>query len=189
MGKLLILSGSSGSGKTTVCGKLLELFPAYRFSVSATSRRPRHNEKDGVDYHFYSHDEFKKLIDEGKLAEWEEVHGNMYGTLKETIEKALLEESGGLLLDVDPKGALHLKELYPEAVTIFLRAESIETLIKRLEERKTESQEEIAKRMERYREELPLSKKFDFVLINKDIDRTVFEIASLIRRMENTQRE
>jgi guanylate kinase len=184
MGKLIILSGSSGSGKTTICRKLLEMYPQFRFSVSATTREPRENEENGKDYHFYSRDEFEALIEQGKLAEWEEVHGNLYGTLKETIERAI-HEPGGMLMDVDPKGALRLKAMYPGAVTIFIKAESIDTLLARLRERKTESKDQIAKRLERYNEELPLAEKFDFIVLNKTIEQSVRDVASVIDRADD----
>lgn len=183
MGKLIILSGSSGSGKTTICRKLLDLYPDYTFSVSATTRAPRENERAGIDYHFYSRREFEDLIREDRLAEWEEVHGNLYGTLKETINDALAGQ-GGLLMDVDPKGALHLKEIYPDATTIFIKVDGVETLISRLNERRTESSEQIAKRMERFREELPLADNFDFVIANENLEQTVREIAAIIEGAE-----
>ena len=185
-GKLVILSGPSGSGKTTICKKLMEIYPDYRFSISATTRPPRGAEKNEEDYYFYSRGEFERLIEQGKLAEWEEVHGNLYGTLKSTIEDAL-RGPGGMLMDVDPKGALNLKKMYPDAITVFLKAKSIDTLIRRLRERKTESNDQIEMRMKRYNEELPLAERFDLVVLNEDLEHTVKEIASLIQRNDNPE--
>lgn len=181
MGKLIIISGSSGSGKTTICHKLSERFPQLKFSVSATTRSPREGEKDGVDYYYFSRDRFQELIKQSALIEWEEVHGNLYGTLKKTIEDTV-NSSNYLILDIDPKGALHLKEMYPDSLTIFLDAENAGALLKRLRGRKTESEEQIARRMARIREENLLSNRFDYHILNTDLEHTTNKVASLIEK-------
>ena len=181
MGKLIVLSGSSGSGKTTICRRLMDRYPELAFSISATTRPRRKGEKEGADYYFYAKEKFQKMISEGEFIEWEEVHGNLYGTPKQQINEAL-KQNNALLLDVDPKGALHLKEISPDTLLIFLKAENTETLKKRLKVRKTESVEQIAKRMARIREEMPLAESFDYVLVNEDLDKTVEEVSSILKK-------
>ena len=142
-GLLLPIAAPSGTGKTTVCRKLLDYSDSFVFSVSCTTRPPRPDEKDGVDYHFISKERFKEYVKNDMLVEWEDVFNDYYGTLKSAVEKAL--ESGKiLLLDIDVKGALNIKNLYPgKAVSIFLQPPNYEELKRRLHFRGTEDKKSI----------------------------------------------
>ena len=111
MGKIIVISGPSGSGKTTVGNKLLEMFPDLAYSVSATTRKIRNNEKEGIDYYFVDKNKFKEMIDNNEFIEWEEVHNDLYGTLYRDIEKKR-NEKAGVLMDIDPKGGINIKKLF-----------------------------------------------------------------------------
>ncbi|CUT00338.1 guanylate kinase [Candidatus Kryptonium thompsonii] len=160
-GKLIVVSAPSGSGKTTIAKKILEKFPFMKFSVSATTRPKRNGEVDGKDYFFLSREEFEKKIQNGELLEWEEIYGNYYGTLKSVVESAL--KNGDILVfDVDVNGAISIKEKFPEdSVLIFIKPPNMETLKERLKRRKTESEEQIKRRLERVPMELEKAKYFD----------------------------
>jgi len=180
MGAIIIISGPSGSGKTTVSRFLEKRHPKLHSSISVTTRKPRKDEKQDQDYYFISEDEFDRYIEDGLLAEWEEVHGNRYGTLKKQVEAAINSPDGGLLLDIDPKGGLSLKKIYPDSILIFLKTESSETLIDRLKSRKTESKEAIEKRMRRVSEEYSLADKYDYIILNNNLEETVDSISRII---------
>ncbi len=181
---LFVISAPSGAGKTTIIRELFNILPALRFSVSATTRAKRRFEKDGKDYYFISRSEFDRKIESGEFVEWEEVHGNLYGTLKSEIEKYLISPLD-VVFDVDVKGALKLKELYPAAVTIYIDA-PLEDLKSRLLKRSTETAEEIKKRMERLELELLHKDKFDHVVQNNSspggIKKAVAEITEIITK-------
>jgi guanylate kinase len=174
-GRLLVFSSPSGGGKTTVINALRERHPDWGYSVSATTREPRPGEVDGQHYHFISREEFEKRIAAGDFLEHEEVHGYLYGTLKaETLRR--YEAGETLCFDLDVKGALHLKELIPEALLIFLEPPSKEVLIERLRKRLTDSPEEMARRLKRVEMELSQADKFDIRVINDSLDRVVGEL-------------
>ena len=118
--QLVVLSAPSGAGKTTICKKLVERNPDFRISVSATTRPPRPGEVDGVDYYFISPEQFQQKIARGEFLEYENVHGNYYGTLRETVEE-LLDNGFTVLFDIDVNGALKIKQQYPDAILIFIR--------------------------------------------------------------------
>lgn len=180
MGRIIVISGPSGSGKTTVCGKLLEMFPELAYSVSATTRKKRDNEKEGIDYYFVARDKFKEMIGNNEFIEWEEVHGDLYGSLYRDVEKKL-NKKAGILMDIDPKGGINIKRLYPDSILIFLSVSSIETLIERLSKRRTEDGFDIDKRVERAREEFELSKNYDFIIVNDDIEPTLKKLSNIIK--------
>lgn len=160
---------------------MLAAFPSLSFSVSATTRPQRENETDGKDYFFLSRPEFERRVAAGEFAEWEEIYGNLYGTLKSEISRAG-KEGRHLLFDVDVKGALSLKRLYPDALLIFIRPPSIEVLIKRLRDRKTEDEETFARRMERVAMEMTKADQFDRVCVNDDLERAIAEVKNIIEQ-------
>ncbi len=180
-GKLVVISAPSGAGKTTIAHAMLAAFPSLSFSVSATTRPQRENETDGKDYFFLSRPEFERRVAAGEFAEWEEIYGNLYGTLKSEISRAG-KEGRHLLFDVDVKGALSLKRLYPDALLIFIRPPGIEVLIKRLRDRKTEDEETFARRMERVAMEMTKADQFDRVCVNDDLERAIAEVKNIIEQ-------
>lgn len=180
-GRLLVFSSPSGGGKTTIIKALRKLHPEWGYSVSATTRAPRADEVDGQHYHFITREEFKKRIDAGDFLEHEEVHGYLYGTLKnETLRR--LDAGETLCFDLDVLGALHVKELIPEALLIFLEPPSKEVLIERLQNRETDSPEERTRRLKRMDMELALAPKFDIRVVNDELDRVVAELDERIAR-------
>ncbi|HFB67972.1 MAG TPA: guanylate kinase [Calditrichae bacterium] len=183
--QLVVLSAPSGAGKTTICKKLVERNPDFRISVSATTRPPRPGEVDGVDYYFISPEEFQQKIARGEFLEYENVHGNYYGTLRETVEE-LLDNGFTVLFDIDVNGALKIKQQYPDAILIFIRPPSLEELKRRLRKRKTEKPEEIEKRLQRLPEEYQKAVFFDYEVVNDDLLRTLLTIEKIIRTKQLT---
>lgn len=181
-GKVVIITAPSGAGKTTIVRHLLGIEELKLvFSVSACTRPKRDGEIEGKDYYFMSVDKFKTLIENDAFVEWEEVYKNCYyGTLKSEVERIRKQESN-VLFDVDVMGAINLKEKYGnEAIAIFVMPPSIEVLRERLEKRGTESPEKIRNRINKAELELKFAKKFDVVVINDDLDKTLKETESLI---------
>lgn len=182
-GKIFVVSAPSGAGKTTLCTKILAKFPELAYSISHTTRPPRVNEKDGVDYFFITVEQFKKRIEENLWAEWAQVHGNFYGTSMKFI-KEKIEQGKHLLLDIDVQGAKQFKKAFPEAITIFIMPPSIDVLADRLKQRETDSEEVIAKRLANAAEELSQRSFYQHVVVNDDLDqaeKTLAEIISQIR--------
>lgn len=179
--KLVVITAPSGAGKTTIARRLLAELPGLRFSVSATTRPPRAHEQDGVDYHFVSVEDFHRLKDEGALIEWEEVYpGRFYGTPRAELER--LTPGGALLLDVDVKGALHIKELFgAHALTIFVAPPSLSVLEERLRARGTETDKTLHIRLAWARDELTYAPRFDHVVVNERLDTAVAETLALVR--------
>ncbi len=180
-GKLVVISAPSGAGKTTIARAMLAAFPSLSFSVSATTRPKRESETDGTDYFFLTRKEFERRVAAGDFAEWEEIYGNLYGSLKSEIERAG-NEGRHLLFDVDVKGALSLKRLYPGALLVFIRPPSIEILTRRLRERKTEDEETFARRMQRVAMEMNQAESFDRVCVNDDLPRAVAEVKECVEQ-------
>jgi guanylate kinase len=177
--QLVVLSAPSGSGKTTICNLLVDRYPEYKISISATTRAPRHNEQDGVEYFFLDEDEFNKKIKNNEFIEYEEVFGNFYGTLKSMV-KDLLTAGFTVLFDIDVNGALKVKANFPEAILIFTRPPSMKELKRRLRSRKTDDEAEIQKRLHRLPEEYKKSAFFDYDIINEDLDKTIEKIHQII---------
>lgn len=176
---LFVVSAPSGAGKTSIIKELFKIFPKLRFSISATTRKKRENETDGKDYYFISPEEFNRRKAKGEFIETEEVHGNYYGTLKSEVEP-YVNSDNHLVFDVDVKGALSIKKLYPEAVTIFIDV-PVDELIKRLKKRNTEIEEDIQKRASRIKLEVEQKSKFDHVIDNsKGLGRAVNEASRII---------
>lgn len=181
-GLLVCFASPSGGGKTTLCHRLLEKHHDYKFSVSSTTRLPRDYETDGKDYHFVTHREFKQQIRDGELAEYEEVHGELYGTTHAAIQSALTEGKV-LLVDIDVKGAMTLKDQYQDqCVTIFIQPPSLDVLKQRLIARGTEDEDSVQKRLHRLSLEMEYGKQFDFEVINDTINKTVSEIETIIEQ-------
>jgi guanylate kinase len=176
-GRMLLISGPSGSGKSTICKRLLE-DPRVVFSVSATTRAPRPGERNGVEYHFLSKEEFRHKIAEGAFLEHAEVYGNMYGTLRAPMETALA--AGNVyLVEIDVQGALQLKALDQPGIYVFIAPPSLELLRKRLAGRGTESPEVLERRLQKAEDEYRERVKYDHVVVNDDLDRAVLEIRRL----------
>ena len=180
-GKIIIFSAPSGSGKSTIINYLLKQDLNLEFSISATSREPRGNEKNGVEYYFLSPEDFKERISKGEFLEYEEVYENrFYGTLKSEVER-ILKKGHNVIFDVDVVGGCNIKKYYGEqAFSIFIQAPSIDELRKRLEERKTDTQETIEKRIKKAEFELSFADKFDKIIINDDLKTAEKESQLLI---------
>ena len=176
---LLVLSAPSGAGKTTLSRKLIKRLPGVRLSISHTTRRRRAGEAPGTDYHFVSQDQFLSLKDTGGFAECAKVHGAWYGTTATTIEKTLAD-GRDLLLDIDVQGAAQLKRNYPNAVLIFILPPSWEELRKRLRERGTEGEDLISVRMARAKEETNEIHRYDYCIVNDDVDRSLDELVAIV---------
>ena len=174
-GRLVVLSGPGGVGKSTVAKALKESSPFF-VSISATTRAPRFNEVEGVDYHFYTHEKFDQAISRGEFLEWAEFAGNRYGTPRKAVEDAL-RDGQSVLLEIEITGARQVKEKVPEALLVFLEPPTWEELVSRLEGRGTDSPERRAARLALAQEEMAAASFFDKVLINEEVEKVV---ASLI---------
>jgi len=182
MNKVVIFSAPSGSGKTTLVKHCLYKFPKLKFSISATTRSIRGNEKHGIDYFFLPIDEFKRKIEQNEFVEYEEVYKDKYyGTLKNEVEK-IWNEGNIVIFDVDVKGGVNLKKIFnSQALAIFIAPPSVEELQRRLENRGTDSPEVIKTRIEKASEELSFSKYFDKSVVNEDLENTKSEVEQLIK--------
>ncbi len=181
MGKLFILSGPSGVGKTTIYKRILECCPDILYSVSATSRPKRKGEKGGREYIFLTERKFKEWIKKGLFVEYARVHGNLYGTPRQFIEKSLKDDRH-VLMDVDVNGAKKLMELYPNGIYIFIIPPDIEELKKRLLKRNTDRDEAIENRLETALEELKHKDRYKYVIENRDLKETVKIVLSIITK-------
>lgn len=180
-GKAIIFSAPSGSGKTTIVKHLLENNSDLGFSISASTRDRRgRKEQNGTDYYFLTPDEFKTKIDKEEFIEWEEVYeGNYYGTLKSEIQR-IWDEGKNVIFDVDVKGGLNLKRYFKEkALSIFVKVPSIEILEQRLRDRGTESHASLSQRLFKAKFEMTFQNKFDVVLINEDLEKSLSEAQRL----------
>ncbi|MBR2228643.1 MAG: guanylate kinase [Bacteroidales bacterium] len=181
MNKVLIFSAPSGSGKSTIVNHILGLHPEIEFSVSATSRAPRGEEKDGVEYFFYSADIFRLLVRDDKFVEYEEVYPDrFYGTLKAEVNR-IWARGHIIIFDVDVKGGVNLKKYFgDQALSVFIQAPSVEVLRDRLVKRGTDSAEDIEKRVAKAAEEMTYAPKFDKVLINDDLATAFAEAEAMV---------
>ncbi len=178
-GKLFIISGPSGAGKSTVIESVLKRRPRLRYSISCTTRAPRGNEKNGVDYHFISENIFQEKMDAGEFAEWAEVHGHMYGTSATYIE-GTLAAGEDVLLDIDVAGEKQLRSRFPEAVSVFIAPPTMEELEKRLTGRDTDSSGAVDQRLKNAKAEMAQAVSYDHVLVNKDLAQTVSRLEAII---------
>ena len=179
--KVIIFSAPSGSGKSTIVSHILKLHPEMEFSVSATSRAPRGQERNGIEYHFFTADEFRKMIAEDKFVEYEEVYaGSFYGTLKSEVQR-IWDKDHVIIFDVDVKGGVNLKKYFGDkALSVFIQAPSVEELRKRLVARGTDSAEAIAKRVAKASEEMTYADKFDYILVNDDLQKAYAEAEKVV---------
>ena len=178
-GLLIVISGASGTGKGTVCKKILADLPEVAYSVSATTRNPRPGEIDGKEYYFLSVDDFKTWILEEKFLEYANVYGNFYGTPLNKIEERL-SRGEDVLLEIDVQGALNVKQKCPEGVYIFLLPPSLEELKRGIEGRGTEKAESLTKRLKNAVEEIKIGREYDYVVVNDSIDGAVDQIKAIL---------
>ena len=178
-GLLLVISGPSGTGKGTVCKRLLEKNKDIFLSVSATTRKPREGEIDGVSYHFYDEDKFRNLIAKNQFIEWAAFCDNYYGTPKAPVIENI-DNGRDVMLEIEIEGAMKVRAKHPEGVYIFLFPPSIEVLEERLKGRGTETDEVIAKRLARAKEEFKMCTKYNYYVVNDDLEKAVEEIEAII---------
>lgn len=177
---LFIISSPSGAGKTTLTQRMMRDFPDLTFSVSHTTRKPRANEVDGQDYHFTDADTFRRMVDEGRFAEWAEVHGNFYGTSVSELERAKQEGKSGILFDVDYQGARQIKAKLPEAIGIFILPPSMQELERRLRGRASDDDATIARRFAKAKEEIEHYPFFDYIVRNDELQRALAELYGIV---------
>ncbi|QSZ26678.1 guanylate kinase [Aceticella autotrophica] len=178
-GLLIVLSGPSGAGKGTIAKALLKNENNIKLSISTTTRKPRVGETDGKNYFFTTVDKFKNLIEEDKLLEWAKVYDNYYGTPKDFVLKNI-EEGFDVILEIDIQGALKVKDKFPEGVFVFILPPSMEELKNRIKKRGTETEEEILKRFKCAYEEINFVSRYNYVVINDDVNNAVEKIKAII---------
>jgi len=179
---LFVISAPSGAGKTTLCKKLLGDFPNIRLSISSTTRKPRGQEQEGIDYFFLSPEEFKARIQQDRFAEWAEVHGNYYGTSKEMIQSAF-NQGFSVLLDIDVQGAENLRKSFSaECFRIFIAPPTLEELEARLRKRGTDLEEVIQKRLKNAEAEIHAGKSFDAIIVNDTLERAYSELKTIVMK-------
>jgi guanylate kinase len=177
-GRLFVVAGPSGAGKGTLIKELLHRYPQAWLSISATTRKPRAGEKQGAQYHFIEEQEFRDMARKGAFLEWEEVHGNLYGTPLKTV-KEKRSQGKDVILEIDVKGARQVRSRDPEAVAIFVQPPSIEILEERLRGRATEGEAELQERLRNALEESREKGDFDHVVVNDDLDRAAQELCAI----------
>jgi guanylate kinase len=178
-GTLFVVSAPSGAGKTTLCREVRQRVPGLAYSVSVTTRAPRPGETNGVDFEFVDEARFRAMIAVGEFAEHAVVHGHLYGTRASTLERAL-GAGTDVLLDIDTQGAARLKEHSPEAVLVFIVAPSMAELGQRLRERRSDKDSDIARRLTRAREEIALWKRYDYLIVNRDVKEALDQLEAII---------
>ena len=179
MGKLYVISGSSGVGKGTLLKLFLGKHPEFKLSVSCTTRKPREGEEHGINYFFITREEFEKLVKNNEFLEWAEFSGNMYGTQKAYVQRKLAEGKN-LILELDTVGALNVKKIMPEACLIFILPPSFEELESRLRGRNTETEEAIQKRLNTVKIEIKRSNQFDYKVVNDSLERALTELEDIM---------
>ncbi len=179
-GLLFVVSAPSGAGKTSLCRAITSEVENLRHSISYTTRNPRPGEIDGRDYYFVTHDRFRDMIDAGDFAEWAEVHSNYYGTSRRVLD-GMRVEGIDVILNIDTQGAKQIREKYRDrAIFIFIMPPSMEILEERLRNRKSDHADEIRRRMQRARDEMRDYTLYDYVIVNRDFERALVEIRSVI---------
>ncbi|HPH84200.1 MAG TPA: guanylate kinase [Ferruginibacter sp.] len=185
--KILIITAPSGAGKTSITHYLMKAFPVLTFSISAATRQPRENEKDGVDYYFIGMDDFKQKIQQKEFAEWEMVYeGKYYGTLKSELKRIWALQKVPVL-DIDVKGALHIQQQYPEnTLSIFVEPPSVDELKKRLEGRGTESAESLQARINKASYEISFKDQFHKSIVNANLEVACKEARDIVEAFLNS---
>lgn len=183
-GILLILSGFAGSGKGTIVKELIKRYDNYALSVSATTRAPRPGEEDKKDYFFKTREEFEKMISEGEFLEHAEYVGNYYGTPRKYVDD-MLESGRDVILEIEMQGALQVKEKCPEAALMFVMPPSASEVYNRLKKRGTETEEVIMRRMRRGLEEAKVIDKYDFLIVNDDLEECITEVHNTVQCAKN----
>ncbi|MFY9704353.1 MAG: guanylate kinase [Desulfobacterales bacterium] len=178
-GRLFIISAPSGAGKSTLCRAVRQRLPDLRYSVSFTTRRPRGEEKNGVDYHFVTQAAFRKGLNADKWAEWAEVHGNYYGTSAEFIDRALADGCD-VLLDIDVQGMEQILKRYPDSVTIFIMPPSLAVLRQRLQDRGTDGAASISERLDNAAAEIRRRKRYRYIVVNDRLEEAIDELTAII---------
>lgn len=179
-GTLLVLSGPSGTGKGTVCGKVREhLGDSVCYSISATTRKPRTGEEHGREYFFFSKEEFEELRDQNGFLEWAQVYDNYYGTPRAFVE-SVLEAGKDCILEIDPQGALQVRKASSEAVLVFIAPPSLEELRSRLTGRGTEAPEEVEKRLSCAEAELAYRDQYDYIIVNDEVETAAAKMEAVL---------
>ena len=178
-GQLYVFSGPSGAGKSTVIKELKKRIGDLEYSVSHTSRLPRKNEKNGIDYHFVDKKNFKRMIDKGEFVEWAKVYKDYYGTSRSSLNDRL-SQSMDIILDVDSQGAKNIRESFNNILLIYILPPSLETLEKRLRSRAMDDDSVIKLRIKQARKELEECRWYDYMIINEDLEKAVHEAESII---------
>ena len=187
-GRLFVLSAPSGAGKSTLCHALRTRYPDLKYSISTTTRRPRPQERQGVDYHFISTDEFERGIQAGRWAEWAEVHGNYYGTSADFLDRELAA-GNDILMDIDVQGTMQILKRYPDCITIFIMPPSLESLRKRLHQRGTENERAVGKRMKTAEKEIAQKDRYRHVVVNDELSAAIDELGSLMATYRTPRKE
>ncbi|NLH50224.1 MAG: guanylate kinase [Myxococcales bacterium] len=190
-GNLLVVTAPSGAGKTTLCRSVIErLEPTIRYSISHTTRPPRGNERNGVDYHFVADAEFDRLIGENQMAEWATIHGHRYGTSRAEIEDSQARGQD-LFLDIEGQGAVQIKKLFPQAILIYILPPSLADLRDRLLRRGSDAPAEIERRWENARRELAFLPNYDYIIVNDILSEATRGLEAIVlaarQRRENMQ--
>ena len=184
MKNFITISAPSGSGKTTLCKALQEVESEIQWSISYTTRKKRQIEEDGVDYHFISQNKFENFILSDYFIEWENVHGFYYGTSKNTLDSAIKNHKT-LLLEMDVKGSMNIKRLYPDnTFSIFIIPPSLEHLRERLKKRGTDTKTVIEIRLKRFQQEMAFKNKFDYVMVNEELDLAKIELIETVQKLK-----
>ncbi|HHE04596.1 MAG TPA: guanylate kinase [candidate division WOR-3 bacterium] len=178
-GMLIVVSGPSGVGKSTVVREVMKRLDGLSFSISHTTRKPRGKEQHGREYYFVSREEFEDMIEKGEFIEWAEVYGNLYGTSKRELERRVKE--GDVLLDIDVQGAMSIKRLFPDSIRILLFPPSMEELSNRLRNRKDTTDLEIKKRLKVAEWEISMYREFTHVVINDELEKAVDGVTAIIK--------
>ena len=183
-GVLLVLSGPSGAGKGTICEQLRNKRKNLAYSVSATTRAPRKGEVDGRDYFFVTVEKFKEMIANNELLEYAEIYGNYYGTPRSYV-MSILDEGRDVVLEIDPQGALQVKESFPDAVFVFVVPPSLDELSKRIYKRGTDSEEVIKRRLSAATSELAYASKYDYIVVNDEVEKATNKVSNILDAERN----